>query len=81
MIRVMFGEYWIENGVEKISPKAKSQLNCDFAVSVQNTFLLSQFDKFKFRTGFRFFHESCRYGCYLSLVFGGTRFKHIELKI
>ena len=44
-------------------PKAKSQLNCDFAVNVQNAFLLSQFDKFKFRTGFRCKHESCRYGC------------------
>ncbi|KEH22087.1 hypothetical protein MTR_7g031843 [Medicago truncatula] len=77
MIRVMFGEYWIENGVEKISSKAKSQLNYDFAVSVQNAFLLSQFDKFKFRNGFRFLRKSCRYGCYLSLGFGGTRFKHI----
>ncbi|KEH19386.1 hypothetical protein MTR_8g054490 [Medicago truncatula] len=81
MVRVMFGEYWIENGVEKIFPKAKLQLNCNFAVNVQNAFLLSQFDKFKFRTGFRCLRKSCRYGCYLSLGFGGTRFKHKELKI
>ncbi|RHN68971.1 hypothetical protein MtrunA17_Chr3g0119741 [Medicago truncatula] len=35
----------------------------------------------KYRIGLRCKHESCRYGCYLSLAFGGTRFKHIELKL
>jgi len=66
-------------------PKAKSQLNCDFAVTVQNArivrFLLSQFGKFKFWIGFRCLHEGCRYGCYLSSAFGGTPFNHIEFKL